>query len=317
MSPRASRPTLRGVLDVVAAVLALVTATAFVPASPWPLELTTHFRVQYATGFALLALIAAAMRRWKPVVLLVAGALVNAVVAASPASPGGVADAAAPRLRVLFANVLRVNPAHVAGLEVIRAAAADVVVAAEVDAGWWEALRTGLPDHRHTLAEPREDDFGIALLSRVALVRGEVVGLDDLDMPTVIAELPLGGGALTLVATHTIPPVGLAAFAERNAHLAALARVARMASGPALVLGDLNVTPWSPWFGRLLRDGGLRDSRVGFGLQASWPAGAWPLLRIPIDHALASPSLRVLDRRVGAAYGSDHLPIVVDVALAG
>jgi endonuclease/exonuclease/phosphatase (EEP) superfamily protein YafD len=315
MPPRDSRPSLRGVLDVLAVLLAVATAVAFLSVSPWPLELATHFRVQYAAGFALLTLAAAVARRWTPVALLAVGVLANLVVVAPLPSPGGVADAATPRLRVLFANVLRVNREHDAALDVIRAADADVVMTAEVDAAWWDALRAGLPEHRYTLAEPREDDFGVALLSRVPLTRGEIVSLDGLDMPTVIADVPLGDGALTLVGTHTIPPVGFAEFRDRNAHLAALARTARAAPGPTLVLGDLNVTPWSPWFRRLLRDGDLRDSRAGFGLQTSWPAGFWPL-RIPIDHALASPSLRILDRRVGAAYGSDHLPIVVDVAPA-
>jgi endonuclease/exonuclease/phosphatase (EEP) superfamily protein YafD len=316
MSPRASRPTLRGVLDILGVLLGLATVMAFLPASPWPLELATHFRVQYAAGFALLAATALVFRRWTPAALLAAGVLANVGVVAPLPSAGAVADAATPRVRVLFANVLRVNDRYAAGLDVIRAADADVVVAAEVDAAWWDALRTGLPEHRHTLALPREDDFGLALLSRLPLPHGEFVALDGLDMPTVIADVPLGDGVLTLVGTHTIPPVGFAEFRERNAHLAALARTARAASHPTLVLGDLNVTPWSPWFGRLLRDGDLRDSRAGFGLQTSWPAGYWPL-RIPIDHALASPSLRILDRRVGAAHGSDHLPIIVDVAPAG
>jgi endonuclease/exonuclease/phosphatase (EEP) superfamily protein YafD len=315
MPPRASRPPLRGVLDVVGVLLVLATAIAFLPTSPWPLELATHFRVQYAAGFALLALAAAVARRWTPAALLVAGALANLVVVAPVPGTGGVAAAATPRLRVLFANVFRVNTAYQAGVDVMRAADADVVVAAEVDDAWWDALRAGLPEHRYAVADPRDDDFGLALLSRVPLGRAEIVALDGLDMPTIVADVPLGDGVMRLVGTHTMPPVGVDAFRDRNAHFAALAREARATSLPTLVVGDLNVTPWSPWFDRLLRDGGLRDSRVGFGLQPSWPAQLWPL-RIPIDHALASPSLRILDRRVGPAYGSDHLPIVVDVAPA-
>lgn len=315
MPPRASRPTLRGVLDLLAVMLAVATAVAFLPASPWPLELATHFRVQYAAGFALLALVAALARRWMPAALLVAGTLANLAVVAPLPAPGAVADAATPRLRVVFANVLRVNRAYEAGVDVLRAADAGVVVAAEVDDAWWDALRAGLPEHRYAIADPRDDDFGLGMLSRLPLGRADVVALDGLAMPTIVADVPLGDGAVRLVATHTMPPVGVDAFRARNAHFAALAREARATSQPTLVLGDLNVTPWSPWFGRLLRDGGLRDSRVGFGLQPSWPAQLWPL-RIPIDHALASPSLRILDRRVGPAYGSDHLPVIVDVAPA-
>ncbi len=48
--------------------------------------------------------------------------------------------------------------------------------------------------------------------------------------------------------------------------------------------------------------------------QWSWPASFW-LLAIPIDHALVSEDVRVLDRRMGPSIGSDHLPIVLDIAL--
>jgi endonuclease/exonuclease/phosphatase (EEP) superfamily protein YafD len=82
-----------------------------------------------------------------------------------------------------------------------------------------------------------------------------------------------------------------------------------------MVLGDLNTTSWSPYFRDLVADSGLLDSRRGFGVEPSWPSFGLPLLRIPIDHGLVSPAVSVLDRRIGPAAGSDHLPLVIDFAL--
>jgi endonuclease/exonuclease/phosphatase (EEP) superfamily protein YafD len=81
-----------------------------------------------------------------------------------------------------------------------------------------------------------------------------------------------------------------------------------------MVLGDLNLSPWSPYFGDLLSSAGLRDSREGFGIQASWPT-AVPLLRVPIDHVLYSPEVVINHRQIGPDVGSDHLPVVVDFSL--
>jgi endonuclease/exonuclease/phosphatase (EEP) superfamily protein YafD len=60
----------------------------------------------------------------------------------------------------------------------------------------------------------------------------------------------------------------------------------------------------------------LRDTRAGFGIQASWPTQI-PPLGIPLDHCLVSPELVVLDRRLGPAVGSDHRPVILELARAG
>ena len=81
-----------------------------------------------------------------------------------------------------------------------------------------------------------------------------------------------------------------------------------------IVIGDLNLTPWSPRFRALLDDGGLGDSRVGFGHHATWPVW-FPLLLIPIDHVLADPEIKVYRREVGPAVGSDHYPVLVELGI--
>ena len=83
---------------------------------------------------------------------------------------------------------------------------------------------------------------------------------------------------------------------------------------PVIVAGDLNTTPWSHGFQRLIRPRGLRDSAVGHGVQTTWNARRW-VPRIPIDHVVVSPEVRVVARRVGPDVGSDHLPIEATLAV--
>src|SRR5262249_38286126 len=77
---------------------------------------------------------------------------------------------------------------------------------------------------------------------------------------------------------------------------------------------DLNTTAGSPHFAEFLRVSGLRDSRFGFGPQPSWPT--WSPLRLTIDHAFLSADLAVAGRRPGPDIGSDHYPLILDLAPA-
>ena len=64
-------------------------------------------------------------------------------------------------------------------------------------------------------------------------------------------------------------------------------------------------------------EGGLINSQRGFGVQATWPVAGGFAPRIPLDHCLHSPDLATVDRRMGPAVGSDHLPLVVVLDTSG
>ncbi|MCU0878609.1 MAG: endonuclease/exonuclease/phosphatase family protein, partial [Pirellulaceae bacterium] len=82
---------------------------------------------------------------------------------------------------------------------------------------------------------------------------------------------------------------------------------------PLVLAGDLNLTEHSPYFRDLLRASGLADTRQGIGIQASWSPRV-PLLSLPLDHVLVSRELAVVSRRLGPPLGSDHRPVVVQLA---
>jgi len=98
----------------------------------------------------------------------------------------------------------------------------------------------------------------------------------------------------------------------RDDQLRAAAKFLANKPKPSILLGDLNVTPWSSPFQHLLRQGGLRDTAIGFGIHPTWPSYLWPM-RIPIDHCLVSPGLRATKREVGRNVGSDHFPLLIEL----
>ncbi|MFO0749262.1 MAG: endonuclease/exonuclease/phosphatase family protein [Myxococcota bacterium] len=282
------------------------TALGFLGAWWWPFDVLANFRLQYAVGTAAVALLALALRQKVAGLAALGLVAVNAALVVPPCF--GSPAAGAPALTVISANVNSANTDYATLLGEVRRRRPDVLVVLEVSEGWARALAEGLPDYTSRTIVARGDNFGIALLARVPL-SAEVIAFTADAPPSIVAHIPRDGRDLVLVATHPMPPVGASAAARRDAQLAAVADLARRSGPLVVVVGDLNATPWSSAF-RDLEDAGLADTRAGFGLQATWPAGFAPMA-IPIDHCLVGAGLGASGREVLDDIGSDHYPIAV------
>lgn len=313
--PRRPAFTLWGLIEVGGLLGCVATFAAFFGRLWWMLELTCHLRVHLAVVLAVLAGMWAFKRRWPVAALCGACAAVNALLVAWLHGPaGGAPSASDARLRLAAINVHTANERHDRVLDFLRAADVDVILLMEVNDRWMGALSPLAVTHPHRVAEPREDNFGIALFSRLPLTNPSVLELGNAGVPSIAATVSVAGRGGVLLGTHPLPP-GSAAYARlRNEQLDQIAATVRNLDGPVVVLGDLNVTPWSPYFRRLLRDSGLNDSSRGRGLAGRWPAGL-PFGRILLDHGLVSTSIQVADRRLGPPVGGDHLPLVLELLI--
>jgi endonuclease/exonuclease/phosphatase (EEP) superfamily protein YafD len=284
----------------------------------WAFDLASHFRVQYLLCLAAAAAVLAGLGRRRTAVLFAVVAIGNAALVLPLYLGGGAAarGAGPGTLRVLLANVHTSNDRYELVRALIRESAPDIVVLQEVDRGWLEALADLDDILPHVTTEPRADNFGIAVLSRHAPRRTHVTWLGDATLPSIMARFGDERETLTLIATHPFPPNGAEGSARRNRQLEHVAELARESPTPVIVVGDLNATPWSHHFRKLLRDSGLRNASRGFGVRATWPAGLLPL-RIPIDHCLCSSEVAVVATSVGPDIGSDHFPLIVDLRVPG
>jgi endonuclease/exonuclease/phosphatase (EEP) superfamily protein YafD len=305
-----SRASLLGLLVL----LAQMSVAGLLARLWWPLELTTHFPLQYALVLGAGALALLLLRRVSAA--LVAGVLAAAnlglVLSAStwtaPPQPAG------HTYRLLFANVCFDNPDHDRILSLVDSARPDLVVLTEMESDWFAALEPLGRSYPYCTCKEPEDVPESILWSRLPVDDYQVLPFSRDDLTSFRARIGLEGRSLTLVGVHTMSPRGGVNARHRNEELDELGRYAAGRTGPLIVVGDLNCTPWSPYFRDLLRQSGLADSRRGFGVQPSWPA--WlPLPGIPIDHCLVSSEVEVIDRRVGPDIGSDHYPIVIDFTL--
>jgi endonuclease/exonuclease/phosphatase (EEP) superfamily protein YafD len=159
-----------------------------------------------------------------------------------------------------------------------------------------------------------ERSFGIMLLTRLPVKTVEVVRLRPDGLPVIVACLHCDGQLVTVICAHPLSPTYPKRLRLRNELLAALAEFTGTLTGPVMLLGDLNTTSWNPAFRDLLRMSGLRDTRLGLGLQTSWPAGV-PLIGITLDHCLVSAAISIRGRALGPQVGSDHAPVVIDCTI--
>jgi endonuclease/exonuclease/phosphatase (EEP) superfamily protein YafD len=280
----------------------------------WVLDLASHFRVQY---FIVLAIVAAAlcvMQAYRTAIVFALVALVNLALVL-PLYTGTTRSAATPdrSFRVMLINVYRHNKDHAAVLDTITKHNPDFVIAEEVNQRWMTVLHTLGEHYPHVVSQPREDNFGIALLSKYPIVDANVIKVGSIGLPTILAQFDVKGDRFLLLGTHAVPPVNSEYAKLRNEHLAAIPEIVSALEAPVLLLGDLNVSPWSYHFRQLIQHSGLRDGSQGRGVQPTWPTHMLPLL-IPIDHCLHSPGIDVIDKTIGKHVGSDHYPVVVDFA---
>ena len=312
MKRKHKKPTLLGIIDVFATGLAIATVFAFLGRLHWSLDLFSHFRVQYMQ----LCLPIIGIYLWKRMnrkaVLLIALAMINY----SFVLPFYFGKPDAPKskpVRVMLMNINAGNGNTKLVLNAIKAAAPDLLLLEEVTPKWAHELKVLETTYSYKISAPQKGCFGIMLLSKVPLERGKIIEIGTSDLPSIVAEAHFKQGVVSIIGTHPLPPIGRHHSTARNKQLQALPAVVKQQKYPILLIGDLNATPWSPYFQTLEKDSGLKNSMKGFGFQPSWAGNAF--LKIPIDHVLHSKEISIHNRMIGPKIGSDHLPVMVDFSI--
>ena len=190
----------------------------------------------------------------------------------------------------------------------------DLVVFQEVSPFWGRAIKQYSSKYPHYKSVVREGNFGMAVFSKVPLTNLKVSSLCRSGIPTISCLVKWKAQSFQLIAIHPEPPNNQDAFLNRNENFDRVNEIIKLEAFPSIVIGDFNCTSFSTNFNRIRKGTDLKDSRNGLGLQCSWN-NDWPLISIPLDHALLSRRLKVIDRRVGSPTGSDHLPVLLKIGI--
>ena len=220
-------------------------------------------------------------------------------------------------LRIMSYNVLGTNLEFEAVAKEISHFNPDVLVILEFTQNWEQALRVFHERYPHRVTEPRWHGFGIAVFSKLPIEDFSIIDSTQrrADLPIIRARFKFHERFIELIGLHFVSPLNGNRMSLRNLQFRELAKELASRTGPRIVVGDFNCTTWSNHFCEFLLQTQLRDSRQGFGLQATWAPSYLPL-QIPIDHALVSREIHVHDRQIGERNGSDHRPVIIDLSIS-
>lgn len=280
----------------------------------WVLDLANHFRIPLILGMLPVSLWFLYRQHWKRFIFSVAmffylgSSAAPYFFATVPESNTGIPD-----LKIFYANVYTVNRKHDLLIHAALAKNPDIIVLLETNPRWFEAVKKAFVEYRYTESELREDNFGIAVFSKIPM-SFELFHSGERQIPSIRAEFQLKDKPAVLWALHPQPPKSGRRTKERNQQLAALGETLKKEQRPVLVAADLNTSPWSNALRLVLTDK-MQDSRWGFGLGLSWPAILPKFFRTPIDYILHSPEFKVLKYQVLDSVGSDHLPVYAELKL--
>jgi len=289
------------------------TVLGFLGKFSWYLDLFSHFRVQYMLGLGLLGLFLFLRGYRKVSGVFIVFAFINFGLVL-PLYFGGrdVPESSGDPVRIMLLNVStdHGDPERVGKL--IQEIDPDILVLEEINIKWMRDLSELESSHPHSQVQEREDNFGIGLFSKFPVIDAGIIDIGG-GVPSIVATVVTDQGQVRIIATHPLPPVNGEYTQGRNEQFERLPDHTH-SSLPVILIGDLNATPWSYHFKKMLKKTGLIDSSRGRGVQATWPRNI-PVLLIPLDHFLHSPDVYVVEKRIGANVGSDHYPMIVDFVI--
>lgn len=232
---------------------------------------------------------------------------------------------------VVTFNVQGHNHELEAATDWLLAAKADVILLQETAEGYDQRLARLYDVYAH------EDhvEGSVRIFSRYAILEREILIIEDepghLALRLVLAA---DGRELAVYAVHFVLPQSTAKvnsvapdigidFAlryderRRNAQIRRLLEILESETRPFLLVGDFNMSDASLIYDEIAARLGDAWRSAGSGAGRTWPVAeviGWPQVIQPllrIDYVWHSEGLRAVEAMVGAAIGSDHLPLKV------
>ena len=305
---------LRARAKLVLAAAILATTLGAMGGAHWLLELSSHFIVWHTLLSSVAVVLFSVIRRWR---WAIAAAVVMSAQLTLPLYwylPDATTTAE-PNLRILLANVHTTNLDKQSFLNLVKASDPDVICVQETDDAWAEVLAVLETDYPVHSIVSRSDNFGIAFYSRLPGGMTGVLFQQEHHLPALAATIEVEGRRIAMLDLHALPPMSYFMAQRRSLQLDSAREWLEAQADPAILVGDLNLTMFSPEYRRFTKGLGLHNARKGFGPLGTWPAWV-PFARLPLDHCLVRGDLTVVNCAIGPDIGSDHLPIIVDLHVA-
>ena len=296
--------------------LTLLTAISWFGAVHEYADISSHFRLHYAVGLGAVAIFMIGSRRYGfALAALLLAALNLGSALFYPHKPLEAASIGKP-LKVVTLNTLHWADNTDKIVQFIRNETPDIIFLQELPIEKLTILNQLANDYPWQKHCAEFADCGLAMLSRAPWDEASIVFRPEKNERYVWARFGPDFANMTVAGIHLKWPY----FSNQRSDLETVYQDLPKSGGPVLIAGDFNATPWS-WM--------LRSFAAANNL---WPAGpfrpTWPVRKfaqdvlcglcipqIQIDNILVSDQINILNSHTGPHVGSDHLPLIVDIAV--
>jgi endonuclease/exonuclease/phosphatase (EEP) superfamily protein YafD len=239
-----------------------------------------------------------------------------------PASYAGNTEAlTVPSLKIAQLNMHYQNPHLEQLLSRLNNGGFDLLVLQEVGDDQRQKISTLKQTYPYFISDASNAD--LALFSKWPIVEQKThdLGYQGGHIIEVIIQSPEANSPVHIFTLHPVSPRNASLWQLRNS---TLNYVAEQASASLLqykiIIGDLNTTPWSTQFKKLLKNSLLTNSDNTFAYIPSWSySGKNPLLGLLssayIDHCLISAAFAVISKDYQRVPGSDHQLLVTELGM--
>jgi endonuclease/exonuclease/phosphatase (EEP) superfamily protein YafD len=226
-------------------------------------------------------------------------------------------NASKDSIKILHFNVLAKNRNTADLTRYIRQENPDLISFQEYSP-WWQQnfhqYNTVLQRYPYRYITPYGDDAVYSKRPLIGVHREHIAGSPYGADASIVTQIRINREPITFLFSHPPTPMNAPVRERQIRHFQFWAKNRKHYGKDWILIGDLNTTPWTNQFQNFIKTTNLRDSQLGFGIEPSFPTFFTPLM-IPIDHCLVSDRIVVLDRHLGPNLGSDHLPVVIHLAL--
>ena len=188
----------------------------------------------------------------------------------------------------------------------------DILVILEIDDIWSSKLHDVKSNYDFTYELSREDNFGIALYSKIPIKSLQKVNAGTLDVPIISAVCDFDGHEVEILGVHTTPPMSSEYFKNSSKMLENIAEYVKNSERDVIIAGDFNTTFFSNNYKNFLKVSDLKDGSSI--LKGSWSAHHLPCMRISLDHIFIPKNYKFKKFELGKNIGSDHFPVFAEIS---
>jgi endonuclease/exonuclease/phosphatase (EEP) superfamily protein YafD len=221
------------------------------------------------------------------------------------------------KISILISNVLINNRNSEKLLDRISDCDPDVILLAEVDDWWDQAVSVLKKEYPNHICHPLDNAYGLNFYTRLETENCQLNFIVEDDIPSIETDLIMPSGeTIKFYGLHPRPPVPSESprSTERDAELLIVGKRIKAGKLPTIIAGDFNDVAWSKTTNLFQKISGLLDARIGRGFYNSFHADLF-FLRMPLDHVFQSKHFRLVELKRLIPIGSDHFPIYIELRL--